>query len=353
MSKLAFVSAVGAMLFCTVTQAQLMGGGGGPVAVPTDPNLVAWWGLDEGTGTVVRDSSDNGIDGNFIGSPEWVTGAYGGALLFDGASAVHFGNPRKTALTGPLTIACWIKPQELGTTPRVVGGAHDRAFLARDGAYAFKASGPNLRFTTPWVRDHEAAKTFLTVGQWQHVAVTFQPGRADGCIFYLDGVESDREDASLLNPGTGPVRIATDQWPGGQFYTGMIDDVRLYSRILTEDEIKGIVGDNLFAHDPQPPNGASVSLRDVAALCWSAGGTATQHDVYLGLDEQAVRAADRVSPLHWSRQSGTSFSVKGKLEAGAVYFWRIDEVEADGVTIRKGTVWKFTVSRPIPARQPG
>ena len=344
MNRLIVITMVAALL-AGMTGAQEMAGGGGLGKAPTDPNLVAWWTLDDGTGTVVTDSSDNGIDGNLVGNPQWVAGVCGGALRFDGASGVNFGSPRKTALTGPLTIACWIKPENLGTIPRVVGGFEDRAFLARDSAYAFKASGPNLRFTTPWIRDHEATNTFLTVGLWQHVAVTFQPGQAGGCVFYLDGAESDRMDASILKTGTGPVRIANDQWPGGQYYTGLIDDVRLYRRILAADEIKRIMGDNLFAHDPLPPHGASVNLRAVTALRWVAGLTALQHDVYLGLDEEAVRGADRTSPLYWGRQRATGFSVAGKLQAGAVYFWRIDEVEADGLTIRKGTVWKFAVSR--------
>jgi beta-lactamase regulating signal transducer with metallopeptidase domain len=318
---------------------------GASIGAQFDPNLVAWWKLDDGTGTVVKDSSGNGIDGTFVGNPMWAAGVKGGALLFDGASAVDFRTPYQTALTGSLTIACWINPQDLGAIPRVVGGSEDRAFLARDGGYAFKASGPNLRFTTPWIRDHEATNTFLTAGQWQHVAVTFQPNRVGGCVFYLNGVESDRTDASILKIGPGPVRLANNQWPGGQFYTGAMDDVRLYNCILTEDEIKRIVGGNLFAHDPQPTRDAVVPVQNVTALSWSAGDGALGHDVYLGLDEETVRAADRVSPLYWGRQSGTSFSVAGKLKVGAAHFWRIDEVEADGVTIRKGTVWKFVVSR--------
>jgi beta-lactamase regulating signal transducer with metallopeptidase domain len=316
-----------------------------PVGAQTDPNLVGWWKLDDGIGTVVTDSSSNGIDGNFVGNPIWVAGMHDGALLFDGASSVDFGSPRKTAITGPLTIACWIKPQNLGTIARVVGGSQDRAFLARDGAYAFKASGPNLRFTTPWIRDHEAPRTFLTEGQWQHVAVTFQPDEIGGCVFYLDGVESDRDDASILDPGTGPVRIAENQWPGGQFYTGLIDDVRLYSRVLTADEIKAVMGSNLFARDPQPADGASVSLQDTATLSWSPGDRAVQHDVYLGLDEESVKVARPMWPQYMGRQSGTSFSVAEKLTAGAVYFWRIDEVEADVTTVRKGTVWTFTIAK--------
>ncbi len=345
MNRCILVSLTAVMLLAGMTQAQGTGGRREPVAGQTDPNLVGWWKLDEAAGTIVKDSSGNGIDGSFVGTPQWVTGVHGGALLFDGASAVSFGNPVQTVITGPLTIACWINPSNLGTTPSVPGGSQDRAFLARDGAYALKATGPRLRFTTPWVRDHDAGRISLKLREWQHVAVTFQPNTAGGCVFYLDAVESDRMDASRLNAGTGPVRIAVNQW-AGQSYTGMIDDVRLYRRILTETEIREVMEDTWLAREPQPPDGAGVGLQDVIALSWTAGDNALMHDVYLGMNEEAVRGAGPMSPLYWGRQTDASFFVAGLLEAGGRYFWRIDEVEGDGTTIHRGPVWEFTVSSP-------
>ena len=57
-----------------------------------------------------------------------------------------------------------------------------------------------------------------------------------------------------------------------------------------------------------------------------------------------MKAADTSSPLYQGRQTGTSFSLAGLVEfGGGSYFWRIDEVEADGTTIHKGIVWGFTV----------
>jgi hypothetical protein len=48
--------------------------------------LVGWWKLDEGEGSIVRDSSGNGNNGIAIGSPTWTTGPAGVALSFNGTT---------------------------------------------------------------------------------------------------------------------------------------------------------------------------------------------------------------------------------------------------------------------------
>jgi hypothetical protein len=201
--------------------------------------LAAWWRLDEMGGATVADSSGNGITGTFVGKPQWVEGIKRGALQFDGASAVDFGNPEKMRMDGPLTIACWVKPSSLGKAPGALGATEDQTFLARDNAYIFKAGGLGLRFTTVGVQDHDAPKTTLDFEKWQHVAVTFRPRTAGGCVFYINGVECGRTDASTLRPGTGPVSLARDQWPG-QFFNGTIDDVCVFGYALTPDEVKAL-----------------------------------------------------------------------------------------------------------------
>jgi hypothetical protein len=79
-------------------------------------------------------------------------------------------------------------------------------------------------------------------------------------------------------------------------------------------------------------------------LTWTAAPGAAFHDVYLGTEEDAVAAADVLSPLYRGRQSGTSFSLAGLVQPGGRYVWRIDEVEAGGTTIHQGVVWTFTMS---------
>jgi hypothetical protein len=78
-------------------------------------------------------------------------------------------------------------------------------------------------------------------------------------------------------------------------------------------------------------------------LNWSAGDTAASHDVYFGSDRDAVAAAANDSPEFLANQAETTLSVADVVEfGGGDYYWRVDEVAADG-TVTAGTVWKFTV----------
>jgi hypothetical protein len=89
------------------------------------------------------------------------------------------------------------------------------------------------------------------------------------------------------------------------------------------------------ARNPQPPDGAT-GVTGVLLLGWTAGETAIAHDVYFGAD-------DPNSTLYWGRQADTSFPIPEPLQPGGWYFWRVDEVEADGTTIHRGPVWTFSV----------
>ncbi len=196
-------------------------------AIAAKADLAGWWKLDETSGTIAYDSSPNGNDGTLVGDPQWVAGRVDGALEFDGDDWVNIGSPPELVITGAITITCWINPA-------VLGG--DRGLVGLDNGYAFKTLGTGLRFTTPGILDHSSTNITLQVGTWQHVAATFQPGQNEGLVFYLNGVETERMTSSAMNPGTGPFRIASNQW--SEPYTGLIDDVRVYSYALSEAEIK-------------------------------------------------------------------------------------------------------------------
>jgi len=314
-------------------------------------DLVGYWKLDEGTGTVVKDSSGNGIDGNFVGSPKWAEGMNGtGGLELDGTCWVDFGNPPKTLFTGtmPMSAALWIYPTNLGAT--LAGTGADRAFLSRNLDWAFKASGPYARFTTPGVLDYNAQKTVLKVGEWQHVAVTFTPGAGvpGVAVFYLDGVETDRINSAATNGGYntaaatagpsvngGPVLLGNNQWTSTQFYFGRYDDVRLYNHVLTAAEVKQIAF-RAKAYKPNPANNATAVSQPL--FQWQSGSSAVFHNVYVGKTAD-LTPADLVGP---NLPFGMYYYTAG-LEPGATYYWRVDEVEVGG-TVYTGDVWSFTVT---------
>ena len=113
-------------------------------------------------------------------------------------------------------------------------------------------------------------------------------------------------------------------------------------------------GPRLQAYAPLPEDGA-ILLETWVNLTWSAGDTAVSHDVYLGENFEDVN--NGVADTFQINQT-TDFFVAGfpgmafpeGLVPGTTYYWRIDEIEADG-TKHKGNVWSFSIP-PVSAYDP-
>ena len=93
---------------------------------------------------------------------------------------------------------------------------------------------------------------------------------------------------------------------------------------------------------PQPADGA-VGAAMTTALTWTPATNATSHEVYLGLDKDAVRNADTGAPEYQGSAALGSESIDpGKLAWDTLYFWRVDAVTSAGPV--KGPIWSFTTA---------
>jgi hypothetical protein len=96
------------------------------------------------------------------------------------------------------------------------------------------------------------------------------------------------------------------------------------------------------ASNPHPADGATDVPIDVV-LSWEAGSTAVSHDVYFGTSSP---------PVFVGNYDAEDYS-PGGLEPGTTYYWKINEVEADGITIHTGDIWEFTtMTGPVKATNP-
>ncbi len=94
---------------------------------------------------------------------------------------------------------------------------------------------------------------------------------------------------------------------------------------------------------PSPANGATDVIQTLV-LEWAAADSATSHEVYLGIDKDAVRNADKASPEYKGTMNlGSESYDAGSLEWDTTYYWRVDEVKADGSS-QKGLIWSFTTA---------
>ncbi len=124
--------------------------------------------------------------------------------------------------------------------------------------------------------------------------------------------------------------------PGTTYYW-RIDEVEADGTTIYTGNVWSFLAVPLTAHSPDPPDGNKTVLSD-AVFSWGAGATAASHDVYFGTNRADV-AAGTGGTLK-SNQMEDTYNPKG-LENGTAYFWRIDEVEADGTTKHTGEVWSF------------
>jgi hypothetical protein len=95
--------------------------------------------------------------------------------------------------------------------------------------------------------------------------------------------------------------------------------------------------------NPVPANGAA-DVKMTSTLSWTAAANAASHEVYFGKNKDAVRNADKNSPEYKGSKALSAESYDpGKLSWYADYYWRIDEVDSLGNTL-KGPLWSFTTA---------
>ncbi len=320
------------------------------IPLTDDSALVAWWKLDEGNGTTVVDYSGNNNHGKFTGEVEWVDGIDGGALRFP-SGWVEMTEYEGVLGTQNRTVTAWINTTGFGDIVSWGVSTEDGQkwiFCVNHNA----GNGTFEALRTECAGSRIVGSTVLTDGQWHHVASVLESGGAptiNNIKLYVDGQREIISDSQVVDVNT--VSDGRKVWLGeghhNRMFPGLIDDIRIYEKALAQDEIKLLMrGDLLIAWDPEPPQGRIVDIESALPLRWKAGDNAAQHDIYFGIDKEAVSIADDAdtSGIYRGRQAFTNYNPPEGVEwGGGPYYWRIDEFNNDG-TISKGKVWNFTVA---------
>jgi len=313
-------------------------------------DLVGWWKMDDGSGTIAHDATQNGNHGTLLGNPQWVAGYVGGALKLDGTDdyvALPLGS-MMSALTNS-TLALWVNfSGQGGAWQRILDfGSSTANYLyvcPQDGSGALHVA---ITANTGVWTDIVSPTGGLPTG-WHHLALAID-GKAKNLKIFLDG-QVVANSPTLY--GLSDLGNTTQNWLGRSeyadpYFNGVLDDFRIYNEALSAAEIGKIVrGVMAPASKPSPADGAVDVPRD-QVLGWNAGEFAKTHDVYLGTVSADVQNAERAKPLNVlvsQGQADGSYDPPAVLELGKTYYWRIDEVNAaPSTTIFKGDVWHFTV----------
>jgi len=188
---------------------------------------IAHWKLDETEGSIAHDcAGDN--DGTLNGDPLWqpVGGKIDGALAFDGIDDYVSTPPVLDPADGPFSVFAWIK-----------GGAPGQAVLSQAGGanwLCMDSSEGNLmtelqgfgRSAGPL-----SSQTVVTDGDWHRIGFVWDGSNR---TLYVDDVAVAEDTQNGLKSSDNGLHIGTGKsMEPGSFFSGLVDDVRIYNRALT------------------------------------------------------------------------------------------------------------------------
>jgi len=212
-------------------------------------------------------------------------------------------------------------PSKHASTTVTAGDGNGASFQSRNATGGGSANSDTSVAVAPphWVKIERQGNTFIG---------SYSP----------DGV-AWREQARL------DITMTTDVYIGLAVSSHVTGEVRTWT--FSDVSYTGNIILALKADNPRPADDA-LNASTWASLQWDAGASAASHDVYFGTDADAV--ANGTGGTFQKNQTVKYFVVgfspypyPDGLVPGTTYYWRIDEIEADGVTKHTGNVWSFTV----------
>jgi hypothetical protein len=204
----------------------------------SSPGLVGWWKFDEENGATAHDSSGNGHDGILRGNCAWrnAAGKIGGAIELDGESGyVEIGSSDTFNFTDGITISCWVNAGEV---------KNEWAAIVTKGDNAWRLSAmrkqiiPHFSVNDPRLTIYLNGSKEASAGRWHHFAGVYDGQQLQ---IYIDG----RPDAKMewdgrIAANDCNVLIGENDQMRGRYWKGLIDDVRIYSYALSNNDIAAV-----------------------------------------------------------------------------------------------------------------
>ncbi|GEM_PF-853908 len=211
--------------------------------------LVGYWPLDETEGTVLPDSSTTGNDGAVVsGDPDWVSGKFGNALQFEEAEQEEARINLASALgaTGAYTIAFWVKQQD-GNGNFILSTQDLQVRDYRLSLFGSTWSSVDLGFQNDAV--------------WHHVAITFDGSDSvTGKSLYVDGVLLSSQPGYIADETVNDTLLRLSYNHGAYRWGGVIDDLVLWNRALTQDQVESLALSSSGAGRPVSEGAAGFDL---------------------------------------------------------------------------------------------
>ncbi len=223
-----------------------------------DDGLVAYFPLDEGSGTTITDVSPTHLTGALVGAPSWVDGKFGKALEFDGAGSYVDTLPSSAFEFGvsSFSVAAWVR---LATVDASVPSTFTLVSHGVVGTCCQDAGYPGFLLgsltSTLQVRIEDEAEGLNTIlaggtipppGLWVHLVGVRSESKLS---YFVNGVRRADKPVpagySVSGSGYSLMLGASPGFPTGRFLAGTLDEVRIYARALSDAEVAA-----LFAYVP-------------------------------------------------------------------------------------------------------
>jgi len=211
--------------------------------------LVGYWKFDEDSGNIAVDSSGQGNDGALTNGPVWIQAKHGSGLSFDGIddyldAGINYLEPAN------LTISVWVKRRSDPMAPykqTFVCKAINRTNTLPYASYALFYDRNNsqelelfLGFIDDTIGMFTTSGGMLELNKWYHVAATYDGSRAR--IYVNGSLKCDQPASKKIkyDPAFNDSLIIGSKPMGAperDFFDGVLDDVRIYNRALTQEEV--------------------------------------------------------------------------------------------------------------------
>jgi hypothetical protein len=205
-----------------------------------------------------NDASGNGNNGVVKGTAKWVAGQFKNAMEFDGATYIEVADKPNSGFDNvpSLTIEVWVK----------MAAHHDNGIVVKltvagqswPCSYNLETWSDKLAYFDINSDIGKYATSDYPLDKWFHLVGVFD-GKAGADMIYIDGVlkSTNPRPEKIVPDSDLPVYIGCVV-PGQNFFKGMLDDLAIYSRALSQQEIAQDMNSSMM----------SVDHLDKATISW-------------------------------------------------------------------------------------
>ena len=311
----------------------------------------AWFPFEEGTGTITSDLI-SGLTGTLSGStkPTWSTGIQGtNGLVFNGTSA-YVSVPALNLNSNTVTLSGWVKRN--GTQTTSCGLIFSRASSNVSGMNI--GTSNQLGYTWNGVAGPASGLT-LPDGTWTFVAMVITPTNSTLYMKPTGGsltsaVTTASNSASSFNAAT---EIGRDS-SGGKYFKGSMDEVRIYNRSLSSDEITALANPTLTigavaAASPATVTAATTNLSVLASSTAGAESTLSYNWVATTLPSGATAPTFSANGSNAAKNTTATFSKAGTYILSATVTDTAGSTLTSDVAVTVSQTLTAVVVTPTPA----